>query len=115
MAPSPLIATQTAPAPVAIALGLLPTPSGLVALTAASFGSMRVTLGAFPFSTQTAPSPTAMAIGAGSDTPDRPVIGMRARIEPVRGVSALLWVTTPSDRNDAREAAPQDTTLAAVA
>src|SRR5918999_627212 len=45
--PSPLSATQTAPAPVAIALGVLPTPSGIVAVTAPRRGSMRVTLGVF--------------------------------------------------------------------
>jgi len=60
--PSPL-ATQAAPSPTASRRGTRSIPIGIVAITPAWTGSIRVTLAAVAFSTHTDPSPVAIAIG----------------------------------------------------
>ena len=60
--PSPLLATQTEPAPTAIPVGAFPTL--IVLVTALVSGSMRATASS-PFSvTHTPPSPTATPLGS---------------------------------------------------
>src|SRR5256884_8079428 len=58
---SRLLRTQTAPAPVAIPLG--PLPTGIVSTTALVAGSIRDTVWPSALVTQYAPSPAATAVG----------------------------------------------------
>src|SRR5882724_147226 len=59
--PSRLLTTQTAPAPVVIPLG--PLPTGIVSTTAVVPGSIRDTVWRSALVTQYAPSPAATAVG----------------------------------------------------
>src|SRR5438093_1541645 len=59
--PSPLLATQTAPPPIASAVGFVPT--GIAAVTELASGSIRRTVLSPLSATQTAPGPTTIALG----------------------------------------------------
>ena len=82
--PSRLLTTQTAPAPVAIPLG--PLPTGIVSTTAFVPGSIRDTVWRSALVTQYAPSPAATAVGV-APTPVCGDKATRARVDDAQRVA----------------------------
>ena len=82
--PSRLLTTQTAPAPVAIPLG--PLPTGIVSTTAFVPGSIRDTVWPSALVTQYAPSPAATAVGV-APTPVCRDKATRARVDDAQRVA----------------------------